>query len=282
MTGHSRPDIITSPANPAIALVRSLARRDRREAEQAFIVEGVRAVRDAIATGAAPRVVLVRAGDEALLAETGVAAESPVRVIEGKLFARLTDVQSPQGILAVFPIPASSPDWTDPAPFVLILDRLRDPGNLGTLIRAAAGAGVSAVYLTGESVDPWNPKAVRAGMGSQFRVPVMLLDSETTVALAARFARRVVATADADLTYDAIDWTGPAALMVGGEAEGVGAELTAWSTAAARIPLAAGVESLNAAVAGAVILFEAARQRRLSAISYQLSAIGSGMTPAGS
>ena len=91
--------------------------------------------------------------------------------MEPRLFDKLSEVQAPQGVLAVFswpdiPVPDSA------TPLVLVLDRLRDPGNLGTLLRSAAGAGVSAVYLTAESVDPWNPKVVRAGMGAHFRLPL--------------------------------------------------------------------------------------------------------------
>jgi TrmH family RNA methyltransferase len=265
MTGSARPEIITSPANPAIALVRALARRDRREQERAFVVEGLRAVRDALGTGASPRLVLVREGDEALLNEAAFAAGTPARVVADNLFARLSDVQAPQGILAVFPIPDAHPELDDPAPLVLVLDRLRDPGNLGTLLRAAAGAGISAVYITPETVDPWNAKAVRAGMGAHFRLPLLPFDPATAALLANRLPRRVAAAAGAPRTYDEVDWTVPAALVIGGEAEGVSPEVTAWSTEAARIPLAGGVESLNAAVAGAVVLFEAARQKRLSA-----------------
>ena len=261
-----RSEIITSAANPAIQLVRGLARRDRRQAEGAFIVEGVRAVADALDTGAAPRLLLLREGDEALRDDLKTGEGWPVRVVARSLFARLSDVQTPQGILAVFPIPQRQPDWQHPAPLMLVLDRLRDPGNLGTLLRAAAGAGVTAVYLTAESADPWNPKAVRAGMGAHFRVPILAFDRDAAGSLAARLPHRIVATAEAEHSYDEVDWTGPAALIVGGEAAGVGPELTTWGTAAARIPLAAGVESLNAAVAGAVILFEAARQRRGVAI----------------
>jgi RNA methyltransferase, TrmH family len=274
MSHPPRPEIITSPANPAIALVRALARRDRREEERAFVVEGLRAVRDALGAGGTPRIVLVREGDERLLDEAAIAAGTPVRVVARELFARLSDVQTPQGILGVFGIPQATPEWDDPAPLVLVLDRLRDPGNLGTLLRAAAGAGVTAVTLTAETVDPWNPKVVRAGMGAHFRVPIRPFGPEEAAMLADRLPLRVVASADADRSYDAIDWTGPTALVVGGEAEGVGPELTAWGTGAACIPLAMGVESLNAAVAGAVILFEAARQRRLLAVGCWLLAVG--------
>jgi TrmH family RNA methyltransferase len=245
-------------------LVRSLARRDRRAAEEAFVVEGVRAVHDALQTGALPRLLLVRQGEPESWLESAVTAQVHARVVERKLFDRLSDVQTPQGILAVFPFPRLAPDANDPTPLVLVLDRLSDPGNLGTLLRSAAAAGVNAVYLSPETVDPWNPKVVRAGMGAHFRIPLIPLDAAMLDELGQRFPRRVLASAEAARSYDAIDWTGAAALVIGGEAEGVGAELQAWGTEEVGIPLARGVESLNAAVAGAVILFEAARQRRLA------------------
>ena len=208
--------------------------------------------------------VLLRQGDEALAADLAIPHRVLVRLVERRLFDRLSDVQTPQGILAVFPFPKPESVPGDAPSLVLILDRLRDPGNLGTLLRAAAGAGVSAVYFTPETVDPWNPKAVRAGMGAHFRVPIAVLDAESMADLRTRLPRRVVASAESDRPYDAVDWTEPAALVIGGEAEGVGPELRAWGVEDVGIPLAHDVESLNAAVAGAVILFEAARQRRNS------------------
>ncbi len=179
MTSSINPEVISSSPNPTIAFVRSLGQREHRAAEQAFIVEGVRAVRDALETGATPHLVLVRAdrsGEDAA-ADLALPAGASVRYVAPRLFDRLSDVQTPQGVLAVFPLPQWSPDVEGVgAPLVLVLDRLRDPGNLGTLLRAAAGAGVTGVYLTPESVDPWNPKVVRAGMGAHFRVPVFTLD----------------------------------------------------------------------------------------------------------
>lgn len=255
-------DSITSAANPTLAFVRSLARRNRRAAEGAFVVEGVRAVRDALQTGAVPRLVLVRQGDEALAAELVIPAAVRARVVAQRLFDGLSDVQAPQGVMAVFPIPTPSPPRGDGSPLVLIVDRLRDPGNLGTLLRAAVGAGVDAVYLSPESVDAWNPKVVRAAMGAHFRLPLGPLDGDALTDLRARLPLRVAASAEAALPYDAIDWTKPAALVIGGEAEGISPALRSWASAEAGIPLARDVESLNAAVAGAVILFEAARQRR--------------------
>lgn len=257
-------DIIRAAANPTIAFVRSLQRRDRRLSERAFVVEGRLAVADALATGAVPRLILVRDGDPqaATLLPPGI----PYRRVETKLFDRLSDVVTPQGVLAVFPFPELAPPATD-SPLYLVLDRVRDPGNLGTLLRAAAGAGVDAVFLSPESVDPYNPKVVRAAMGAHFRLPLRTLDGQARVEIEARCPVRVVATGAAATPYDQIDWRQPAALIIGSEAAGVGDDGLALGTVAAAIPLAAGVESLNAGVAGAVILFEAARQRRLAADS---------------
>jgi TrmH family RNA methyltransferase len=257
--------VITSSANPAIAYVRSLSRRDTRATERAFVVEGLRAVRDGLLAGEQPHLLLLRQDDRAdlLLDELQVAPDDPVlRQVEPRLFDRLSDVQSPQGVLAVFPWP-DVPMSDSQVPLVLVLDRLRDPGNLGTLLRSAAGAGVSAAYLTAEGVDPWNPKVVRAGMGAHFRLPLLSFEA-AAAPLHQALSLRAATAAGAPMAYDAVDWTQPAALIIGGEAEGVSPELEAWASQVVAIPLAANVESLNAAVAGSILLFEAARQRRLT------------------
>jgi TrmH family RNA methyltransferase len=257
--------VITSSANPTIAYVRSLSRRDTRAAERAFVVEGLRAVRDGLLAGERPHLLLLRQDDRAdlLLHELDVAPDDPVlRRVEPRLFDKLSEVQAPQGVLAVFPWPEVLVRDTA-TPLMLVLDRLRDPGNLGTLLRAAAGAGVTAVYLTPESVDPWNPKVVRAGMGAHFRLPLLAFD-DAAAGLRHALPLRAATAANAPVAYDAVDWTQPAALIIGGEAEGVSPELAAWASQAVAIPLAGNVESLNAAVAGSILLFEAARQRRVN------------------
>lgn len=159
------------------------------------------------------------------------------------------------------------------AELVLICDRVGDPGNVGTLVRAAAGAGADAVVLAPGCADAWGPKALRAGMGSQMRVPVFGWSWEETGAFLKERGFRVC-VADGEgaegggeiarkeaVGYAGVNWTQKNALIIGSEADGPGEEAHALADCRVSIPLASGTESLNAAVAGAVILFEASRQR---------------------
>jgi TrmH family RNA methyltransferase len=143
----------------------------------------------------------------------------------------------------------------------LILDQVRDPGNAGTLVRTAEAAGIDAVIFGPETVDPFNDKVVRAGMGAHFRLPIRRCATWPAIhALLAPQQQLYVAQAAATQRYTAVDWAMPAALIVGGEAAGASTDTTTFAQAIA-IPMHSQVESLNAAVAGGVILFEAARQR---------------------
>jgi TrmH family RNA methyltransferase len=171
----------------------------------------------------------------------------------------LSDTETPQGILLVMPIPDLPCD--EEAPFILIPDNVRDPGNLGTMLRAAWAAGVSQVLLPPGTVDYTSPKVVRAGMGAHFHLPLRRAAWDEIRAVVAR-ADVWLAEAGQGTPYDAVDWRGRVALIVGGEAEGAGP--AGRTLAAGRhvvIPMARGVDSLNAAMASAIVLFEAARQR---------------------
>ena len=258
----ARAEVIRSAANPIVKYVRSLQRRSTRRRERAFVVEGVRAIADALAAGAVPTHLVVREGGPDPR-ELGIGPEGrvPVRVLAQPLFDALADTVHPQGVLAVFPIPELAVPPAR-APLVVVVDGIRDPGNLGTLLRSAAAAGATAVYLSPGTVDPFNPKVVRAGMGAHFRLPILDLREEVADELRATTALRAVARVGDGPPHDALDWRQPATLIVTGETgeeSGLAAEL---ATASVSIPMARGIESLNAAVAAAVILFEAARQRR--------------------
>ena len=170
------------------------------------------------------------------------------------------DTTAPQGVIVIVPLV-----HLQPRPgLILVLDGLRDPGNLGTVLRSAEAAGVGQVLLSPGTVDMYNPKVVRAGMGAHFRLAAAFADWP---AIARSLAGRAVWLADArgQVAYDSVEWTLPSALIVGGESEGTGQEAADLARGRVRIPMAAGSESLNAAMATTVILFEAARQLRIRA-----------------
>lgn len=231
------------------------------------MLEGVRLVADAVSAGAVPAFALVTPALDAT--ERGAALRQrlreravPVFDVAPSQFARLAATQTSQGILAVVPWP-DLPLPTDPD-LAVVADGLRDPGNLGALLRAAAAAGVDAVALAPRTVDWTNPKVVRAAMGAHFRVPVRTLDWQGVADFLRRWPRRPrvwLADADGTTAHFAVDWRAPSVLVVGGEADGPSEEARALAQGTVRIPMPGGVESLNAATAGAVILFEAVRQR---------------------
>jgi TrmH family RNA methyltransferase len=166
--------------------------------------------------------------------------------------------ESPQGLVAVIPFPTIAV----PAGLTLALvaDGLADPGNLGTVLRTALAAGVEAVFLSSGTVDAYNPKVVRAAMGAHFRLPIVAAPAASLVARLSHLALWL-AEPRAGLPYDRLDGSRPLALIVGGEAHGIAEVWRRASTGSLAIPTAGGVESLNAAVAAAVILFEIRRQR---------------------
>jgi len=188
-----------------------------------------------------------------------------MRRVAGKLFDTLTDVPHPQGILAVVPMPDEpalpEPDETF-QPLILIVDGVRDPGNLGTLLRSAAGAGADHVVIAPETVDPYHPRAVRAAMGAHFRVSFSHRSWPELAPILRMYGLIGLADADGDAVYDRVRWTSSSAIVIGGEAFGASADARREATERISIPLARGVESLNAGVAGSLLLFEAARQRR--------------------
>ena len=259
--------MITSSHNPRIQWICKLQGQPRqRAAEGVFIAEGVRLVEEALQAGWQPALVLFTPN----LSQRGQdliqrLVPSVVEQVSPSVMQSASDTQTPQGILAVLkqkdlPLP-------DRLDFVLVLDAIRDPGNLGTILRTATAAGVQGVILTPGSVDPFSPKVVRSAMGAHFRLPVLHLDWVEIM----RFLKpgdqpglKVYLTAaQGSLPFTQADFTSPTALIVGGEAEGAGAQARSLADAQVYIPMRSGVELLNAAVAAAVLMFEVLRQRSL-------------------
>lgn len=248
--------------NPVIKRIRSLQRRKFRQQERAFVVEGVRAVEDVFAAGIQPLSVVLRDDSDFLVPEPFHAS---VRRVSAQVFDSLTDTAHPQGVLAVVPMldDADLPPVQN-APFVVVLDGVRDPGNMGTLFRSAAGAGVDHLVIGPESVDPYHPKSVRAGMGAHLRVPFSQRDLEQISDYLRDFDTIALADAGGNALYHSVNWHSASVLIIGGEAFGPSSSAREAANVIVSIPLANGVESLNAGVAGSLLMFEAARQRRVN------------------
>lgn len=253
--------MITSPQNSRIKLVRALLGRSKeRHEERAFVVEGVRLVEEAVSSYWELRFVLY---DESLnergtsdlerLRSRGVDVEA----VSISLMKSLSETETPQGILAVVELrELSLPNHPD---FILIPDRIRDPGNLGTLLRTAAAAGVQGVFLPPETTDAFAPKVIRAGMGAHFRLPIHSLGwGEIYEKL--KSLQVYLAHMDGPSFWET-DLRQPLALIIGGEAEGASDEARKLATREISIPMSEGIESLNAGVAGSVLMFEVVRQR---------------------
>lgn len=260
----SPESIVRSRHNPVYKQVRSLLRRDRRHQERAFLVEGPRFIADAQRFGAKPQ-LLVLAESFAESLDVPPAAFHGARIFDNELFSSITDTVTSQGMVGVFPFPDLAPD-PSAVPFLLIADGVQDPGNLGTLIRSAAGAGATRVITLSGTVDPWSPKTVRAAAAAHFVVPVETMSFDALAGILPADMTVIGADADGSTRYDEVDLSGPLALIVGSEGAGLSAVTRERADRLVSIPLAGDVESLNAGVAGSILLFEASRQRRRSGI----------------
>jgi len=255
--------VITSTTNEKVRYARSLHRRPVRHRENRFIVEGLRLVEEMNEAGEEPVFVFhtkafsARPRGRALL-EALRASRGEVLTVSDEVMRTMADTKTPQGILAVLPFPQPAPYES---PLILVLDGLRDPGNLGTILRSAEAAEVGKVITTKGTVDVFSPKVVRGAMGAHFRLPI--LDDREWEEIERVLDGRQVLLADpgGGLRYHEVDWTQPSALIVGGEAYGPGQEAGQLAAKTVSIPMRGGAESLNVAVATSIILFEAARQR---------------------
>jgi len=256
---------ITSLSNDKVRLVRALQSRRRvRQQEGRFVIEGVRLGEEALRAGATPHFVLFTPAARqnrraATLLDAWSARQVTLYEVSEAVMAACSDTTSPAGVLAVVPMPDVPPP--EHPTLALVLDGLRDPGNLGTILRTALAAGVELVLLTPGTVEATHPKVVRAGAGAHFRLPIAA-PGWAAITQMLRGCRTWLAAAQGERIYSEVDWRGRTALIIGGEAGGASERARVLAQETISIPMAAGVESLNAAVAAAVILFEAARQRR--------------------
>jgi len=250
---------ITSRDNPLFKQLKKLAdsSRERRTAGQTLL-DGAHLVTAYVEALGLPELLIVAESDcteDALLVLERLSEAKKV-MFPPAMFAELSPVARPTGILALVNIP--QPAVAESPQFALLLEDIQDPGNLGGLLRSAAAAGVDAVYLSEGCADAWSPKALRGGQGAHFVVPIA--ERADLVEAAKAFKGQTLATALNGESLYALDLTGPVAFMIGNEGAGLSAELVAAAKRSVYIPMPGKVESLNAAAAAVVCLFERVRQ----------------------
>lgn len=260
-------ETITSRQNPLI----KRAQRIRRGAEPGHMfIDGSRLVEEAVASEIALEALIYT--PEWAATERGAAVLERLALeqyrgalVPEQVLRAVCDVETPQGVIALAAQPVFGLEelFSDERPLVVALDALQDPGNVGTIVRAAEAAGASGVAVSPGTAEPYGPKALRASMGSAFRLPIARRTSvDEAVRAATERGLTVLATAvEGGTHYTDHDWRKPTLVLVGNEGAGLSPDTLALADRIVSIPLAPPVESLNAAVATAVMLFEAVRQR---------------------
>ena len=259
-TGH----VITSTSNPRIIEARKLGQRKHREAQGLFLVEGLQLLHMALDSGARPHEVfycpeLFVGPTAAALLERFRLTGAMLAQVMPRVMDSLCERDEPQGIIATFPLAPPSLDALKLSgrELVVVLDRLQDPGNLGTLIRTADAVGAAALILIEPCVDPFDPKTVRGSMGSLFNLPIVSTKDVGGVFAWLKTAglRPVGADPHLGVIWGEGLWPGGVALVLGNEARGLSADVAAQIGAWAKLPIIGKAESLNVAVAGGVLMY---------------------------
>ncbi|HEX5465676.1 MAG TPA: RNA methyltransferase, partial [Candidatus Limnocylindrales bacterium] len=269
--------VVTSLHNPRLRAAAALRERRARTREGRFLVDGTREIGRALDAGFAVLEAFVEpvavAADpaRAQLVEHLRAQGVAIVTVGPEALGKVAFGDRSEGIVAVVAAPHDIEDLEGlgaalPAdPLMVVLEGLEKPGNVGAVLRSADGAGVSAVILADPVADPWNPNTIRASLGTVFSLPLRIGSSGAVRTwLADRGLRIVAARVDGATDYDAVDLTGPTAIVLGSEAQGL---TDAWSgegIEAVRLPMLGRADSLNVSATAAVLCYEASRQRRLS------------------
>jgi TrmH family RNA methyltransferase len=256
-------EVIASASNQKIKLVRAILSRSRnRKSEAVFIAEGVRLIEEAVSVQWPMDFILF----DQTLSERGMALIAQIEKdqrcnvfeVSPNLMSEISDTETPQGILAVLqerplPLPAKPT-------FLILADQIRDPGNMGTLLRTAEAAGADGVILTPGTVDAFSPKVVRSGMGAHFHLPIHALPWQEITPLVTGLPV-FLASAEAGIPLWEANFKQPCVLLVGGEAFGATSMGEELATDRVTIPMSGRAESLNAAVAAGILIAEVLRQR---------------------
>lgn len=257
--------MITSTSNPQVKRLLQLQKKSKaRNEEGVFVVEGLRMFVE----------VPQERVEKVYVSETLYNKkkhdlnweEFPLEILSDSVFKHVSDTQTPQGVLCIVKQKkydlAALLDIENP--HFMVLDNLQDPGNLGTIVRTAEGAGVDAVFMSKDCVDIYNPKAIRSTMGSIYRMPIIYIEDTVNLLeiLKEKGIKSYAAHLDGKNSYDKEDYRTGTAILIGNEGNGLRDEVSEKADIWVRIPMEGQVESLNAAIAASVFMFEVARQRR--------------------
>lgn len=257
--------MITSTSNPQVKRLLQLQKKSKaRMEENVFVVEGLRMFVE----------VPKERVEKVYISETLYNRKKldlnlqnfSVEILSDSVFQHVSDTKTPQGILCVVRQEKHILEelLSVPNPHFVVLDNLQDPGNLGTIVRTAEGAGVDAVFMSRDCVDIYNPKTIRSTMGSIYRMPILYV--EDIIMLLDEFRKKGICSYAAHLegqhSYDEENYCGGTAILIGNEGNGLREEVSAKADIWVQIPMQGQVESLNAAIAAAVLMFEVSRQRR--------------------
>lgn len=260
--------MISSTKNDQVKAVIELRKKAKARNEAGvFVVEGIRMVSEL--PGHRTEKLYVSEGflknreNEALLEKL-----PEYEIVTDTVFSAMSDTQTPQGVLALvrqYDYGLADLLKGEGAAHLMILENIQDPGNLGTILRAGEGAGITGMIMSRDTVDIYNPKVIRSTMGSVFRVPFLYTDDlgETVKELKNRGIRLFAAHLDGKNNYEDEDYRGNTGFLIGNEGNGLTKELSALADTWVKIPMAGSVESLNAAIAASILMFETARQRRV-------------------
>jgi len=257
---------ITSISNQIIKEVRSLSSKKGRTAAQAILLEGYRLVKDALNSGAIIRYFIISDNffqkEELFLSQM-----SNIKAVQvpDALFSRISKTESPQGILAVAEMPVyNNKEIYERVKRIIALENIQDPGNLGTIIRSADACGFDAVLLSKDSADPYNPKVIRATMGSMFHIPVIIEEDFSQALFKLKSKNILLAAAH---TRDALpcwqaDMSEKVAIIIGNEGNGLSDNVLELADINVMIPMPGNAESFNASAAASILIYECMRQKK--------------------
>lgn len=260
---------ITSADNERYKSLVKLGKKKHRDREGLYVIEGINLIEEAVKNGATLRSIYVREDfSEQDILDSISSYDADTYILSKSLFDSFADTETPQGIAAV----AVKPSWTEEEFFegtdnIIVLDRLQDPGNIGTILRTADACGFTGAVIMKGTADLFSPKTVRATAGSLYRVKMLYVDTpqEALEILGSRGKKTVCTSPHVDTLYFDADLASDTALIIGNEAGGACDEFMAEADISITLPMEGTIESLNAAVAASVLMYDSVRQRRMNA-----------------